>query len=191
MALKATIFKVELQVSDLDRHHFATHSLTIARHPSETDVRMMVRVLAFALNADERLEFGRGLSSEGEADLALTDLTGAIDLWIDVGLPDEREVRKASGRARAVKVYLYGGRAASLWWAQNQAALARLDNLTVVDVPEDFTASLSRLAQRNMRLDCTIQDGRLYLSHAGEETLEYAPFLLKAPALSQRRGSKS
>ncbi|MBK8324326.1 MAG: YaeQ family protein [Betaproteobacteria bacterium] len=99
MALKATIFKAEIVVSDLDRGHFATHALTIARHPSETDERMMVRVLAFAMNADERLEFGRGLSSEGEADLVLTDLTGAIDLWIDVGLPDEREIRKACGRA--------------------------------------------------------------------------------------------
>ena len=190
MALKATIFKVELQVSDLDRGHFATHSLTIARHPSETDVRMMVRVLAFALDADERLEFGRGLSSEGEADLALTDLTGAIDLWIDVGLPDEREVRKASGRARAVKVYLYGGRAASVWWGQNQAALARLDNLTVVSVPDDFAAKLSRLAMRNLRLDCTIQEGRLYLSHGEDETLQYEPVLLQAPTFSPSRGSK-
>jgi uncharacterized protein YaeQ len=188
MALKATIFKAELQVSDLDRGHFATHSLTIARHPSETDLRMMVRLLAFALNADERLEFGRGLSSEGEPDLSKTDLTGAIDLWIDVGLPDEREVRKASGRAREVKVYLYGGRAASLWWGQNQAALARLDNLTVVDVPDDFASSLTRLAQRNMRLDCTIQEGRLYLSHGGDDTLEYEPVPLKAPTLSQVRG---
>lgn len=181
MALKATIFKAELQVSDLDRGHFATHALTIARHPSETDVRMMVRLLAFALNADERLEFGRGLSSEGEADLALADLTGAIDLWIDVGLPDERDVRKASGRAREVKVYLYGGRSASLWWGQNQAALARLDNLTVVDIPEDFAARLARLAQRNMRLDCTIQDGRLYLSHGDDDTLQFEPVFLKLP----------
>ncbi|MDH5265089.1 MAG: YaeQ family protein, partial [Betaproteobacteria bacterium] len=106
MALKATIFKAELTVSDLDRGHFETHALTLARHPSETDERMMVRLLAFALNADERLAFGRGLSSEGEADLVLTDLTGAIDLWIDVGLPDEREIRKAAGRASRVVVYI-------------------------------------------------------------------------------------
>src|SRR6202165_3675547 len=109
MALQSTIFKAELTVSDLDRNHFATHSLTLARHPSETDERMMVRLLAFALNADEALEFGRGLSAEGEPDLVKKDLTGAIELWIDVGLPDEREIRKAAGRARAVKVYVYGG----------------------------------------------------------------------------------
>ncbi len=128
MALKATIFKAELTVSDLDRGHFETHALTIARHPSETDERMMVRLLAFALNADERLAFGRGLSSEGEADLVLTDLTGAIDLWIDVGLPDEREIRKASGRADRVAVYTYGT-GADPWWKQNAEALGRLANV--------------------------------------------------------------
>jgi uncharacterized protein YaeQ len=167
VALKATIFKAELQVSDLDRGHFATHALTIARHPSETDERMMVRLLAFALNADDALEFGRGLSSEGEADLVQRDLTGAIEHWIDVGLPDEREIRKAAGRARRVTVYTYGGRSAELWWAQNQPALARLDNLTVVDVPEETAGALEALAARNMRLDWTIQEGQVWLSHEG------------------------
>jgi len=174
MALKATIFKAELQVSDLDRHYFATHSLTIARHPSETDERMMVRLLAFALNAHEYLEFGRGLSAEDEPDLVQRDLTGAIDLWIEVGLPDEREVRKASGRARAVKVYTYGGRSAAMWWDQNRAALARLDNLTVVDIP----VAIGNLAARNMSLQCTIQDGQLYLSTEGEDTLHFEPTVL-------------
>ena len=182
MALKSTIFKAELQVSDLDRGHFATHALTLARHPSETDERMMVRLLAFALDANERLEFGRGLSSEGEADLALADLTGAIELWIDVGLPDEREIRKAAGRAGAVKVYLYGGRAASLWWRQNEAALARLDNVAVLEVPEDISRALAATAQRNMRMDCTIQEGQVWWSAPGVETLHFAPAILKAPA---------
>ncbi|MBC8023682.1 MAG: YaeQ family protein [Burkholderiales bacterium] len=179
MALKATIFKAELQVSDLDRHYFATHSLTIARHPSETDQRMMVRLVAFALNADERLEFGRGLSSEDEADLVRKDLTGTIELWIEVGLPDEREIRKAAGRARAVAVYLYGGRSAALWWRQNEAAMAKLDNVTVVEIPEDASAQLASLAQRNMRCDCTVQEGQVYL-HAGDAALQFEPVVLKA-----------
>ena len=178
MALKSTIFKAELQVSDLDRAHFASHALTIARHPSETDERMMVRLLAFALNAHERLEFGRGLSAEDEADLVLTDLTGAIDLWIDVGLPEEREIRKASGRARAVKVYTYG-RGAAVWWTQNEAALARLDNTEVVDVPEDTSRALARWADRTMRLECTIQEGQVWLS-CGADTLHFEPRRLKA-----------
>jgi uncharacterized protein YaeQ len=168
VALKATIFKAELQVSDLDRGHFATHALTLARHPSETDERMMVRLLAYALDADEALEFGRGLSAEDEPDLVKRDLTGAIELWIEVGLPDEREVRKAAGRAHAVKVYTYGGRGAALWWAQNEAALARLDNLTVIDVPESVTDAIGALAARNMRLACTIQEGQVWLSHEGD-----------------------
>jgi len=179
MALKSTIFKAELQVSDLDRNHFATHALTIARHPSETDERMMVRLLAFALNADERLEFGRGLSSEDEPDLVKTDLTGAIELWIDVGLPDERAVRKAAGRARAVKVYTYGGRSAALWWAQNEAALARSGNVSVFEIPEDVAESVTKLAERNMRLDCTIQDAQVWLAGSGE-TLHFEPVVLKA-----------
>ena len=177
MALKSTIFKAELQVSDLDRGHFATHSLTIARHPSETDERMMVRLLAFALNADERLEFGRGLSSEDEPDLVKRDLTGAIELWIDVGLPDERSVRKAAGRSEEVKVYVYGGRSAGLWWAQNEEALARVRNLSVVEIPADVADAVTALAERTMRLDCTIQDGQVWLA-AGGETLHFEPRLL-------------
>jgi uncharacterized protein YaeQ len=180
MAIKATIFKAELQVSDLDRGHFAIHALTIARHPSETDERMMVRLLAFALNADEALEFGRGLSAEDEADLTKKDLTGAIELWIDVGLPDEREIRKASGRAREVKVYLYGGRGANLWWAQNRQTLERLGNLTVVDIPQDITAAMKAFAERSMRLDCTIQDGEIWLA-AGAETMHFRLPALMAP----------
>jgi uncharacterized protein YaeQ len=180
MALKATIFKADLQVSDLDRAHFATHALTLARHPSETDERMMVRLLAFALNADERLQFGRGLSSEDEADLLLTDLTGAIDLWIDVGLPDERDVRKAAGRARGVKVYTYG-RGATLWWAQNEAALARLANAEVVDVPEETSRALAAWVDRTMRIECTIQEGQVWLSRGGD-TLHFEPRRLKIPA---------
>ena len=161
MALKATIFKAELQVSDLDRGHFATHALTLARHPSETDERLMVRLVAFALDADEALEFGRGLSAEDEPDLVRRDLTGAIDLWIDVGLPDEREIRKAAGRAARVKVYTYG-RGANPWWRENEAALSRLANVDILFV--EPSAELGAWADRNMKLACTVQDGDAYFS---------------------------
>jgi uncharacterized protein YaeQ len=169
-----------MQVSDLDRQHFATHALTIARHPSETDERMMVRLLAFALNADEALEFGRGLSSEGEADLVRKDLTGAIELWIDVGLPDEREIRKAAGRAQDVQVFIYGGRGADMWWNQNQAAMEKLDNVTVFAIPSEVSDVVKKLAERNMRLDCTIQEGGMWLSQGTGETLHFEPTVLKA-----------
>jgi uncharacterized protein YaeQ len=177
VALKATIFKAELQVSDLDRGHFETHALTIARHPSETDERMMVRLLAFALNADGRLEFGRGLSAEDEPDLVKKDLTGQIELWIEVGLPDERDVRKASGRADEVKVYAYGARSAALWWAANRESLAKLKNVSVLEVPAETCEVLKRLAERNMKLSCTIQEGHAWFA-GGEETIavEVRPF---------------
>jgi uncharacterized protein YaeQ len=178
MALKATIFKADLTVSDLDRGHFETHCLTVARHPSETDERMMVRLLAFALNADERLAFGRGLSSEGEADLVLTDLTGAIDLWVDVGLPDEREIRKAAGRAARVAVYAYGT-GAELWWKQNAAALERLANLSVTELPVEATRAMAARAARNMKLQCTIQDGHVWLAD-DDASLAIEPVVRKA-----------
>jgi uncharacterized protein YaeQ len=168
MAQKATIFKADLAVADMDRGHFATHALTLARHPSETDERMMVRLLAFALHADDALTFGRGLSSEDEADLALRDLTGAVQLWIDVGLPDERSLRKASGRSARVIVYAYGGRAVDLWWSKCRDALERLPNFSAFVVPPEASQALARLAQRTMQLQCTVQDGHLWFSNATE-----------------------
>lgn len=166
MALGATIFKCELQVSDLDRGYYQTHQLTIARHPSETDERMMMRLLAFALNADERLAFSRGLSADDEAVLWQHSLSGEIELWIDLGQPDEKRLRKACGRAQRVLVYSYQHRAASIWWQQNRAALTRLERLTVIRLADGASAELAALAQRNMQINCTIQDGEVWLADA-------------------------
>ena len=163
MALNATIHKVELQVSDMDRHYYATHALTLARHPSETGERLMVRLLAFALYADDRLEFGKGLSDEDEPALWRKTYTDEIELWIDVGQPDEARIRKACGRSRQVVVINYGGQVAQLWWNKVGAALARHRNLTVLDIPSATVAELVALLQRGMRLQCLIQDGQLQL----------------------------
>jgi len=164
MALKSTICKVELSVADIDRGYYHDHALTIARHPSETDERMMVRVLAFALHADENLAFGRGLSTEDEADLSRRDLTGAIETWIDVGLPDERDVRKACGRARAVSVLAYGGRAVDLWWEGVREKLDRQERLDVREVPIEASKALAAMAGRSMRLQVTIQEGHILVA---------------------------
>src|SRR5512147_1459897 len=150
MALKSTIFKVQLSISDLDRHYYAEHNLTLARHPSETDQRLMVRLLAFALYADERLEFGKGLSTTEEPALWLKEYDGSIRLWIEVGLPDERVLRRAAGRAEQVVVFLYGGRVADMWWAKEGPGLARLENLKVLNLAEDQTAAMVELAERGM-----------------------------------------
>lgn len=161
MALKSTICRAALQIADIDRNYYRDHSLTIARHPSETDERMMVRLLAFALNANAALAQAASIGNDDEPDLWQKDLTGAIELWIDVGLPDEKRVRRACGRARRVIVYSYG-RGSDLWWKQSAGKLARSENLDVVDLPD--TAGLASLAGRTMRLSCTVQEGQIWLA---------------------------
>ena len=179
MALKSTVFKANLNVADLDRSYYAEHSLTLARHPSETDERMMVRLLAFALFADERLEFGKCLSSTDEPALWLREYSGEIRLWIEVGLPDERVLRRAAGRAATVVVLVYGGRAAELWWSKEGPALERLGNLQVWSISVAESAGLTALATRGMDLQCTIQDGRLWFSD-GQQTVPIEPRRLNA-----------
>lgn len=176
MALKSTVRKAQLQVSDMDRHHYATHALILAQHPSETEERLMVRLLAFALNADERLVFGKGLSSADEPDLWLKDYTGEIELWIEVGQPDEQRVRQAAGRARRVRVYCYGGRAADLWWQKAGPTLARSRNVEVFTIPAETAKAFGAWAGRSMELQCLIQDGAVQM--IGEQgTLEFTPQL--------------
>lgn len=174
MALKSTIFKAELQVSDLDRHHYGSYSLTLARHPSETDERMMVRLLAFACYASDTLGFCKGISDDDEPDLWDVDLTGNVRRWIEVGLPDERRLRKACGRAGAVTVLSYGGRAADIWWQQNQPALARQEKLTVLNLLSVQSQALAALAERSMDLSCTVQEGQVWLA-SGKESLQLEP----------------
>ena len=181
MALKATVVKVELQVSDMDRHYYATHNLTLAQHPSETDERLMVRLLAFALFAQERLEFGRGLSNEEEPDLWRRDYTGDIEQWIDLGQPDESRIRKACGRAHQVVVVTYSGNAAELWWTRIAPSLTRLKNLSVIDIPSDVVAQVTSLLQRGMRLTAMIQDGELQLM-SDSTNIVLTPRVRMAPA---------
>lgn len=174
MALKSTIFKAELAIADMDRHYYRDHALTLARHPSETDERLMVRVLAFALLADERLEFGKGLSDTDEPDLWQKDYTGAVECWVEVGLPDERRIIRAAGRAGKVVVLAYGGNAANIWWKGVETKLTRLSNLTVLNLPLEASQSLAALAQRSMRLHATIQEGHVLISN-GDDTVEIQP----------------
>ena len=162
MALKSTIYKVDLQVADIDRHYYADHPLTIACHPSETAERMMVRVLAFGINAHDLLAFGKGLSDVEEPDLWRHDLTGVIEQWIEVGQPDERTVLKACGKAGNVMVYAYGT-STPQWWKQVGPKLERARNLHVLAIDPEAARALSRLAKRNMQLQCTIQDGDIWI----------------------------
>lgn len=172
MALKATVFKAGLNVADMDRHYYADHDTTLARHPSETDERMMVRLLAFARHAGEQLQFTRGLCADDEPDLWQKSYSGEIELWIDVGLPDLKRIRKACARAKQVVIYAYGGRQASLWWEQIAAELGRFEHLSVYNIPKDASATLAEWAERTMQLQCTLQEGRVWVSHH-DDTLEF------------------
>lgn len=170
MAIKSTIFKADVQIADMDRHYYANHQLTLARHPSETDERMMMRVLAFVLHANEALVFGKGLSADDEPDLWQKDLTGAIDLWIEVGQPDDKRILKACGRADQVIVYTYAHNS-PIWWSGIGSRIERAKNLRIINVPHTTSAALAKMAQRNMQLQCTIQDGQTWIT-ANDETVQ-------------------
>ena len=166
MALKSTVFKADLQLADLDRHHFGDYALTIAQHPSETMERVMIRLLAFALYASEDLRFGRGLSNEDDASLWEIDPGGVTRLWIDLGLPDETRIKKACSRADRAVVMTYGGRASDLWWQQNANTLSRYKNLSVIQISPEDSETLVAIANRTMKLSWTIQEGMVYLAEA-------------------------
>lgn len=174
MALKATIFKAELQVSDMDRHYYASHALTLARHPSETDERMMIRLLAFAMFADEQLSFTRGLSSVDEPELWRKSLTDEIELWIDLGLPEARRLGKACGRSEQVQVICYGGRSSEQWWAKIKPELVRYHNLSVLNIPPQNVKDLTALARRTMQIQTTIEDGQIWVT-SGDQSIEITP----------------
>ena len=172
MALRATIYKADLNVADTDRHYYGTHGLTVARHPSETDERMMVRLVAFALHASEELAFTKGLSDTDEPDLWEKDLTGAVKLWIEVGQPEERRILRA-GRAEQVIVYCYGGSASKIWWDGVRNKLERARNLKIVNLPSEQSRALAQLAERTMQVNVNISDGIVYFSaDKGEATIE-------------------
>ena len=168
MALKSTIYKVDLQIADMDRHYYGNHALTVARHPSENDERMMVRVLAFARHASEALAFTRGLSEPDEPELWQRDLTDAIELWIDLGNPDETRIRKACNRAKEVAVYTYSGNASRVWWQQTENKVTRFANLSVYVIAPDTVAALAAMVERTMRLQVTIQDGDIWIANDAE-----------------------
>jgi uncharacterized protein YaeQ len=167
MAQKATIYKVELSISDMDRHYYETHNLTVAKHPSETDERLMVRILAFALNAHEQLEFSKGISTDDEPDIWQKSLGGELELWVALGLPSEKVVRQSCGKANEVIVYCYGGKTSEVWWEKIKNSTTRFYNLQVINFSEKDTSELAKLASRSMKLHVNIQDGDVMVSVDG------------------------
>lgn len=171
MALKATIYKADLNISDMDRNYYASHNLTLAQHPSETIERLMLRLAVFALHASETLAFTRGLSADDEPDLWQKNYSDEIECWIELGEPDERRMRQACGRAQAVWVYSYANRASEIWWTGIANKLTRLENLSVLRILPETLAGLAALCQRSMTLQATIQDGQMWLSAGDQQVL--------------------
>ena len=167
MAQKATIYKVELSVSDMDRHYYETHNLTVAKHPSETDERLMVRIVSFALNAHEQLEFSRGISTDDEPDIWQKSLSGELELWVTLGLPSEKIIRQSCGKAKKIIVYCYGGRTAEIWWEKIKTKTNRFNNLQVINLSENDTSELGKQVSRSMKIQINIQDGDVMVSVDG------------------------
>ncbi len=164
MSSRFTVLKARLHIADIDRGYYADHVLTLAHHPSETDERVAMRLLAFVLQASPKLAFARGLTEEDEPDLWEKDATGDTHLWVEVGLPDPKRVRKACTRARRVLIYSYGGRAAQVWWETHRDKLEALENLTVLEVPVLVSQALAALVQKTMNLNGTIQDDQIWVA---------------------------
>ena len=163
MALKSTIYKVNLHLSDLDREYYNSFNLTIARHPSETELRLATRILAFVLHASDELTFGKGVSDEDEAALWQKNLHEEIELWIELGQPDEKRLKRASVKSK--QAYLYGYQSAfDVWWQQQESAIKKFTNLSVVKFEEQGLQEFDNAITRTMELQITVQDGQLWLS---------------------------
>ncbi len=161
MAANATIYKANINIANMDTNYYAEHNLTLAKHPSENNLRLMARLLAFVFNADKDLVFCKGISQDDEPDLWQKDLSGDILLWIDLGQPDEKRIKKACGRSKKVVIYVYQEGIATPWFKQNKKLLNRFKNLSIIYLNID--GNIQELSERSMSLQANISDGELNL----------------------------
>jgi uncharacterized protein YaeQ len=172
MALKATIFKVKLSLSNLNIHHYDDYTLTLARHPSENNLRMMARVLAFCLNAqEENLAFTKGISDDTEPDLWKINHDGSIEHWIELGHLDERRIRQAAAKARKVSIYTYQGEQSLRWFSSIENSLSRFDNLNITHLAFSEEGSIETLVERGMNITCSIEENEIWLSTESERLM--------------------
>lgn len=179
MSARFTVLKARLAIADIDRGYYADHALTLARHPSETDERVMVRLFAFMRHASEHLALANGLTHEEEPDLWAKNLAGEVDLWIEVGLPDSKRIRKVNARAREVVIYSYGGRAAQVWWDAQHDKLQPLSRVSVFELPYEATQRLLPMVQRTMALSFTVQEGQMWVAD-GRDSVAVHPLIRQA-----------
>ena len=164
MALTASIFKVQLHISDMDRHYYQSHTVTLAQHPSENDLRMMVRLMAFVLNAHEELSFTKGLSTQDEPDVWHKTLSDEIELWIELGQLEDKRLRQACGKAKKVIIYTYNDKQAGPWLTQMQPHFSRQKSLEVFHINSEASEQLAKLVAKNMELQVSIRDGEVFVS---------------------------
>lgn len=177
MALKPTIYKFNISLSDLERDYYDTLNITTAQHPSETLERMMVRILAFCINAQEYLSFTKGLSEADEPDIRARSLDGQLSLWIDVGEPAVDRIKKATRLASSVRVYSFNSKS-DVWWSKEQAKFSRLA-VSVFQFPWSSVQELARLVDRTMELSVTITGNSAYVAAArGECEVSWVPLQL-------------
>jgi uncharacterized protein YaeQ len=162
MALNSTICKLKISLSDMDRNHYDSLNLTVAQHPSETAERMMVRILVFCINAQERLEFTKGLSAADEPDLWVRSLDGQLMLWIDVGEPSLERVKKASRIAHETKVYCFN-RKSTTWWDQGREQFTQL-KAAFYRFDWESVQAMAKLQQRTMQLSVTISENSAFIA---------------------------
>lgn len=172
MALKATIFKADLSISDMDRNYYNDHNLTIARHPSENDERMMLRIIAFIANAHERLQFTKGLSDDDVPDLWQKSYSDEIELWIELGQPSEQRIKKGCNQSQQMVIYAYADNSFEIWWKKESNKLQARRNLSVFTLPTELENRLANVVQRSMQIQVTIQDGQMWLTIAGADKTE-------------------
>ncbi|MBU2978919.1 YaeQ family protein [Alteromonas sp. C1M14] len=181
MALKATIFKVDLSITDMDRNYYHDHNLTIARHPSENDERMMLRIIAFIANAHERLQFTKGLSDDEVPDLWQKSYSDEIELWIELGQPSEQRIKKGCNQSQQMMIYAYADNSFDMWWKKEANALALKKNLSVYTLPGPLAAVLADTVRRSMQIQVTIQDGQMWLNIEGADCTQSVEIVIETP----------
>lgn len=172
MALKATIFKADISITDMDRNYYNDHSLTIARHPSENDARMMLRIVAFIVNAHERLQFTKGLSDDDVPDLWQKSFSDEIELWVELGQPSEQRIKKGCNQSQHMMIYSYADNSFDAWWKKEQNKLQARKNLSIFTLPETLSDALTNAVQRSMQIQVTIQDSQIWLTIEGDGNSE-------------------
>lgn len=181
MAIKSTMFKVKLSVSDMDRGYYQDHALALARHPTETDLRLFLRIAIFALNAHEHLQFTKGLSAVEEPDLWEIDLTGEIKHWIEIGQPTEKRLRQSCSKADRVTIYTHQRGGSAPWFKSVESTVARFEHLRVVHISVSDERLVEQMMERSMDLSCVIQDGQALLTNGTHSlTILLEPLVCKS-----------